>query len=47
MFMKEIEIIKVNCTIIDINKIHSLQLYRVGAFFRVSTDFENQSNCYK
>ncbi|MGI2732719.1 recombinase family protein [Bacillus cytotoxicus] len=45
--MTEIEIIKANRTITDRNKTHSLQLLRVGAYCRVSTDSEDQLNSYK
>ncbi|MBF2440926.1 recombinase family protein [Listeria seeligeri] len=45
--MKEIEIIKANRTITDRNKTYSLQLLRVGAYCRVSTDSEDQLNSYK
>ncbi|EKZ4336062.1 recombinase family protein [Listeria monocytogenes] len=45
--MKKVEIIKANRTITDRNKTHSLQLLRVGAYCRVSTDSEDQLNSYK
>lgn len=45
--MKDVEIIKANRTMTDRNKTHSLQLLRVGAYCRVSTDSEDQLNSYK
>ena len=45
--MKDVEIIKENRTITDRNKSHSLQLLKVGAYCRVSTDSEDQLSSYK
>lgn len=45
--MKDVEIIKANRTLTDRNKTHHLELLRVCAYCRVSTDSEDQLNSYK
>lgn len=45
--MKKVEVIKANRTVADRSKTRSIDLLRVGAYCRVSTDSEDQLSSYK